>query len=118
MKITFADGTKTVSVNAIPGTVNKEAKGEDVSDTHNEARSPIIRSGISKNGVCIVEVDDQGTYTQSLATLVGLRSSVGKGAYTVSMDDVAYSHEALVDVEMLGSTAQLVRLTWKGTISG
>ena len=110
--------SKDVSVDSIPASAVRGTGGEDIEKEYNSGHAPILRNGIDKSGQCKVIVDDGKSHTQSLATLLALRSPLGEGDYTVYIDGTACSWHAIVQVSMDGAMAQFVTLKWLGTISG
>ena len=124
--VRFVNGSKDVTVEAIPGTLKKSTTGDDIEEYKDEVGggTPVLRNGISKEGSVKVIVNEQGTfpapwpYAQSLVTLLGLHSPTGpEGDYTVYVDGVAHSYHALVQASMDGARVQFVTLEWQGSIN-
>ena len=80
----------------------------------NNEQVPIMRHGNAKNGSCLVEVNDGGTYTKSLAELLALHSGPGEGDQTVTIDGVIYAYNALLTISMIGICGQYISINWKG----
>lgn len=124
--LTASVASKEVIVNALPYTLRLYGNNDDIVQGYNAGETPILRSGIAKDGQCDVEVADQTTYSQTLATLMALRSLEGHGDYNIyisfSEDNNGnpiweqYAWLVLIDIDVIGSKAQTVRIRWKGTI--
>ena len=114
--ITFSDGTTTVVVTPVPGTV-KAGGGHD---DRGGGTIPAARAGYAMNGSCQV-VMTQATATNlqhTLAELKSLVSGVGEGAWTVTGAGIhadIKSYQALLDVTIDGDSVQTATINWKGT---
>lgn len=107
-----------VNVWAVPGTLLYGTTGDDVEESGGNCGgwTPVLRNGIDKSGECVVIPNDKTAYTRTLAVLIALRSPKGLGDYTIYVDNVAVSWQALVKVDLFGSFCQRVRLKWAGTV--
>lgn len=102
------------TVQSIADTLVQGGGDVDMADFINNEQLPILRHGEAKNGECLVEVADGGTYSRTLAELLALHSPAGSGAYTVTLDGTVSSYRALVTVSMLGNLGQFVSISWRG----
>lgn len=119
--VRFVRSGTDVTVDGVPNTLEKETKGySDPEPKQSDVGGypPILREGISKEGRVTVVSNDGGSHSQTIATLIALRSPAGEGDYTVYVDGTEHAYSAIVDIEMHGSLAQLVTIFWYGTISG
>lgn len=114
--ITFSDGTTTVVVTPVPGTV-KAGGGHD---DRGGGTIPAARAGYAMNGSCQV-VMTQATAANlqhTLAELKSLVSGIGEGDWTVAGAGIyagIKSYQALLDVTVDGDSVQTATINWKGT---
>jgi len=114
--ITFSDGTTTVVVTPVPGTV-KAGGGHD---DRGGGTIPAARAGYAMNGSCQV-VMTQATadnLQHTLAELKSLVSGIGEGDWTVAGAGIyagIKSYQALLDVTVDGDSVQTATINWKGT---
>lgn len=102
------------TVTAITDTVLTGGGDENAVKFVNNEETPVMRHGVAKNGSCLVEVNDGGSNTKTLAELLALHSGVGEGDCTVSLSGVEYAYRSLVSVSMVGKLGQFVSISWKG----
>jgi len=116
--LNFTNSSKSVNLtaNCLEGSLKLGDGHDDIVERFNAGETPVVRNGIAKNGECLIEVGDRTSNTQSLASLMTLHSPVGQGAFTITIDGVIYSRLALVDVYVVGTSLQLVKVVWKGTV--
>lgn len=114
--LTFTDGTTTIVVTPIPGTVRAGGGHDD----RGGGTIPAARAGIAQNGSCEVVVT-QATATNvqhTVAELKSIVSPVGEGNFTVTGAGRyanIKSYSALVDVAIQGDSVQTAAIEWKGT---
>lgn len=114
--ITFSDGTTTVTVTPVPGSVRAGGGHDD----RGGGTVPSARAGFAMNGSCQV-VMTQATaenLQHTLAELKSLVSGIGEGAWTVTGAGIyadIRSYQALVDVTISGDSVQTADIAWKGT---
>lgn len=114
--ITFSDGTTTVTVTPVPGSVRAGGGHDD----RGGGTVPSARAGFAMNGSCQV-VMTQATaenLQHTLAELKSIVSGIGEGAWTVTGAGIyagIRSYQALVDVTISGDSVQTADIAWKGT---
>ena len=116
MIIIFNNGTSSVTVQSVTHSMALGGGEQNLGgEVLNYEEVPIMRHSNAKNGSCVVEVNDGGTYTKTLAELLALHSSTGEGDYDIMIDGVLYAERGLVTVSTLGKLGQHVKIDWKGS---
>lgn len=114
--IRFNNGVIDITLNTLEGSLDKGGGNNDFAQRFNAGETPVLRNGVAKNGSCLVEVGDGTSNTHTLAQIQSLHSPIGLGAYTITIDGVIESYLALVDIFIIGTGLQLVKISWKGTL--
>lgn len=114
--LTFTDGTITVVVTPIPGTVRAGGGHDD----RGGGVIPAARAGVAMNGSAevVVTAATATNIQHTVAELKSIVSPVGEGNFTVTGAGRyanIKSYSALVDVTIQGDSVQTAAIEWKGT---